>query len=188
MRFMPHIPDCVVLVLFFLLFLQWNGFFPHHLTQQQRGAFSAPFRVMISISNRLSVLFFRSSFRGDWTVAEWPWSRTHAPKRHSNVRQQPIGGLTLIFSAEEVYYIQPSTDLLFLSSVFLRWKVLFLYICWRVSSLQGHYGGSCRELWSNTVARNYYKHYSQCSSHSDVNIMRACFQRREMWRGSKEKI
>lgn len=25
------------------------------------------------------------------------------------------------------------------------------------------------KLWSNTVARNYYKHYSQCSSHSEVN-------------------
>lgn len=133
-----------------------------------------------------SVLFFCSSFRGDWMVAEWPWSWMHAPKWYSNMRQQLIGGLTLIFSAEEVYYLQLSADLLFLSSLFLQWKVLFLYIWWLVSSLQGHYSGSCRKLWSNTVARNYCKHYSQCSSHCEVNTMRAYFPRRERWRGSKK--
>lgn len=66
------------------LCLRWNGFFPHHLTRQQRGAFSAPCRVMISISNRLSVLFFCGSFRGHWMVAEWPWSWIHAPKWYSD--------------------------------------------------------------------------------------------------------
>lgn len=139
---------------------------------------------MISISNRLSVLFFCRSFRGDWMAAEWPWSWMHSPKWYSNMRQQLVGGQ--IFSAEEVHYRQLSADLLFLSSLFLQWKVLFLYICWLVSSLQGHYGGSCRKLWSYTVARNYYKHYSQYSSHSEENITRAYFHRRERWRGSKK--
>lgn len=178
---MPHIPESVV-----CLCLRWNGFFPHHLTQQQQGAFSAPCRVMISISNRLSVLFFRSSFRGEWMVAEWPWSWMLAPKWYSNMRQQLIGGLTLMFGAEEFYYLQLSTDLLFLSSLFLQWKLLFLYIWWLVSSLRGHWGGSCRKLWSNTVATNYCKHYSQCSSHSELSVMRAYFPGREGWRGSKE--
>ncbi len=144
---------------------------------------------MISISNRLSVLFFRSSFRGDWIVAEWPWSWIHAPHWYSNMRQLLIGGLTLIFSAGEVHYLQLSTDLLFLSSLFLQWEVLFLYIWWLVSSLQGHYGGSCRKLWSNTVARNYYKHYSQCSSHSEVNSTSwAYFSRRGRRKGSKKSF
>lgn len=149
--------------------LRWNGFFPHHLTQQQRSTFLAPCRVMISISNRLPVLFFCGSFRGDWMVAQWPWTWMGAPKWYSNMRQHLTSGLTLISNAGEVYYLQLSTDLLFLSSLFLQRKVLFLYVWWLVSSLWGHCGGSWRELRSNTVARNYCKHYSQRSSHSEGN-------------------
>lgn len=46
------------------------------------------------------LFFSRRSFRGDWTVAEWPWTL----QKHRNMSQQLIGVLTLIFSAEEVYY------------------------------------------------------------------------------------
>lgn len=140
---------------------------------------------MISISNRLSFLFFCRSFRGYWMVAEWPWSCIHVPKWCSNMRQQLIGGLMLLFSAEKVYYLQLSTDLLSLSSLFLQWKVLFLHIWWLVSSLWAIVV-AVAERYDLTLWQGIITNTVQLSWWSELNIMRVYFPRRKRWSRSKK--
>ncbi len=130
----------------------------------------------LNIKQMLRFVFFRQIFQGWWNGSRV----TMKPNVCSKILRQLIGVLTLMFSAGEVYYLYSFPPIYSsFHHCFCREKVLFLYVWWRVSSLRGHYGGSCRKLWSNTVARNYCKHYSQCSSHSEVDIMRAYFPRRE---------
>lgn len=101
------------------------------------------------------------------------------------MRQQLTGGLMLIFSVRVVYYIQLSSDLLFIHHCFCSERCYFCTFGVRLVACRANTGGSCRELLSNTMARNYYKHYSQCSSHGGVNILRAYFQIRNVRRKQK---
>lgn len=108
-------------------------------------------------------------------AAEWPWSWTRAPKWYSNMRQQLTGGLTMIFSAEEVHYLQLSADLLSLSSPLLQRKRC--YFCTFGGGLAAWGAIMAAVAESHDLTRwqgNYYKHYSQCSSHSE-SITRAFF-------------
>lgn len=172
----PHIPSCVK-----LFSILNNKIASFHTIYHSRRFLCFPSESR-SQYQRDSLFCFSAALL---EVIEW--LRATARETECTLQNSAVGRRWYLAPGRLIAR-QHSGVLLLLSSLFLQWKVLFLYIWWRVSSPRGHYGGGCAQLWSNAVARNYRKHYSQCSSHSDADIRRACFRERRQMKGQRETL